>query len=96
MKAIVLIGAWPIAAWWRGYVASLLWAWFVVPTFALPFISAYQAAGIGLVVSLFSHWPDNDDNLSWEWVLAVLVKLGFYPLMVLALGAFWRWLQWGL
>jgi opacity protein-like surface antigen len=101
MKILVLLlGIWPIAAWWRGYVASVLWAWFVVPIFPLlPFVSAYQAAGVGLVISLFSHWPSDDkdgDDDDWKQTITAIIGMAFIPAFLLGLGAFWRWLQWGL
>lgn len=37
---------------WYGWAASVLWGWFVAPTFGAPAISVSQAAGISLVIGL--------------------------------------------
>ena len=36
--------------YWSGLTLSLLWAWFVVPVFAVPVLSVLQAYGLALVV----------------------------------------------
>lgn len=50
---------------WRGYVLSILWAWFVVPTFEVSEISAAAAMGlsmlIGLAVMAAPPTSDSDD-----------------------------------
>lgn len=54
-------------ALWRGYVLSILWGWFIVPTFGAPALSLVAAIGLSLVVGMFtahlsSKKKDEDDN----------------------------------
>lgn len=44
-----------IASMWRGYVLSILWAWFVVPLFGLPQLSIPLAIGISLIVGMLTN-----------------------------------------
>lgn len=44
----------PVALW-RGYVLSVLWGWFIVPTFNAPAIGVVTAMGISLVVGMFAY-----------------------------------------
>jgi len=39
----------------NGWVLSILWGWFMVPTFGLPTLSMPQAMGIALVVSYLTY-----------------------------------------
>lgn len=81
---LVLLG-WLLTGW----SLSLLWAWFVVPVFALPAISIWQAAGLSMVVKTFTYvvprgeQDPEGDKAHWERVVASLL----FP--VLALGFGW-------
>lgn len=44
-----------LAPIWSGFVASILWAWFVVPFFHVPLLSIPLAIGLDLVVRLFTY-----------------------------------------
>ena len=44
----------------RGYVLSILWRWFMVPTLGLPQLSVVQAIGIAMVVSFLTYHDDLD------------------------------------
>ena len=46
-----LLVAVPITIW-RGYVLSVLWAWFIVPLFGLPALSIPLAIGLMVIVSM--------------------------------------------
>lgn len=39
----------------HGYVLSVLWGWFVVPTFGVPTLGLVSAIGLSLVVSYLTH-----------------------------------------
>jgi hypothetical protein len=60
---------------WRGYVLSLLWLWFLVPTFGLAALSIPAALGVSLVVSMLTHRTDQSptqrDRSSSLWFLFV-------------------------
>ena len=47
-----------LASIWKGYVLTVLWAWFVVPIFGLPVLSLAPAIGISLMVSFLTHQSD--------------------------------------
>ena len=45
----------------NGYALSVLWGWFVVPTFGGPTLGVVPAIGIAMVVSYLTHQiPDNN------------------------------------
>lgn len=58
----------------RGFMISVLWAWFMVPTFSLPVLSIPQAIGLSLVVGAFhsSHGPSKDR----EWYVTLAIAVG--------------------
>jgi len=45
----------------KGWVLSILWSWFIVPTLGLPILSIPIAIGISIVVGLLTH-QYNDFN----------------------------------
>lgn len=50
---IALVMLVPVALW-RGYVLSVLWGWFIVPTFNAPALSLAMAIGVAIVVGMFT------------------------------------------
>lgn len=44
----------------RAYVLTTLWAWFVVPGFGLPQVSAYTAMGLSVIISLLTFQTPPD------------------------------------
>jgi hypothetical protein len=83
----------PVAALW-GWSVATLWEWFIVPAFALPAISAAQAIGLSLVVSLLAknpQKPEKDDDGIWFPVFKEIAKAAFRPLFAVAVG--WVYLQ---
>ncbi|MDP3726358.1 MAG: hypothetical protein Q8R36_04140 [bacterium] len=48
--ALIVVGS--IA---NGFVLSVLWGWFIVPTLGLPALSVVQAIGIAMVVSYLTY-----------------------------------------
>lgn len=59
----------------RGWVLSILWRWFMVPTLGLPALSVLQAIGIALVVGMLTHqsqhYPENKDEKTSTKVVRV-------------------------
>lgn len=39
----------------RGYVLSVMWGWFVVPTFGLPPLNIPIAIGLALIIAFTTH-----------------------------------------
>lgn len=70
----VLIGGIVVASTLlRGWVLSILWRWFMVPTLGLPALSIPQAIGIALVVGMLTHQSqhhleDKDEKTSTKVV----------------------------
>lgn len=79
----------PVVMIWRGYVLSILWAWFVVP-FGLPPLGIAGAIGLSYVVSLMSGVayidPLNDDDEPLERLLKAAGMAFFVPALGLLLG----------
>lgn len=65
---------------WTGYVASVLWGWFVVPTFSVAYINTLQGTGLILVTTLATakYRPMADNEKKGErWVFTFLTPLFF-------------------
>jgi hypothetical protein len=73
-----------VAMVWRGYVFSLLWAWFAVPIFGFAPLSIAQAIGVMVVVSFMTYhrtWNEaKDKDVKW----APFVMLFASPAVTLA------------
>ena len=59
--AIALIAAIYV---WSGYVLSVMWGWFIVPTFGLPALSIPTAIGVAMVAGMLAkqYIPNKDDG----------------------------------
>ena len=84
--AICLLG--PI---WSGYVLSILWTWFLVPTFHIHTITIPCAIGLNLIVSMLVV-KSQDIETSKEKKASSALAQGLamsivYPLVILAMGA---------
>lgn len=94
LAAVVLLVISPATTAWKGYVASLMWAWFVVPTFHLPILSIPAAIGLSYVVATIT--PAHVSNCIKEkesetkMVATSIATAFFYPLFLLGLGAIVR------
>jgi hypothetical protein len=59
---------WAIGSLWSGYVLTVLWMWFVVPTFHLPPLSVAAAIGLAIVIGYLTHQIDmNSQNKEESW-----------------------------
>lgn len=78
---------------WSGFVISKLWAWFIVPTFAVPPLSIIAAIGVFLVVSAFHpskfKKAKKDDEQIQTFIEATVFNL-LWPAIFLGVGAFWK------
>ncbi len=67
-----------------GFVLTVLWGWFVVPTFGLPQLSLVPAIGVSMVASYLSHqYIPSKDGDSFTSALAYSIT---YPLITLLFG----------
>ena len=74
----------PLALYYA-WAATYLWAWFVVPVFAVPQLSVLQMWGIlltlGMMRARFDTEKKNSDNFG-----SALFALAFAPLLTLGIG----------
>jgi hypothetical protein len=79
----------PLSVIWRGYALTVLWAWFVAPTFGLPELAIAPAIGLSLVVRYLTHQsdavktPEGDFGERMAKACAYALLL---PLLVLGIG----------
>ena len=85
---VILVALFVFTSLFRGYILSVLWGWFMVPTLGLPRLSVVQAIGIAIVVSFLTHQdtsyiPKKERKRSgWESLGVVIL----YPLIALLFG----------
>ena len=79
---------------WSGYVLSVLWGWFVVPTFAAPSLNVPTAIGLALVAQYLTHQMHKSEQKTFgEILLEGAIHSATKPLVSLAFGAVVRlWL----
>jgi len=73
----------------RGWVLSILWRWFMVPTLGLPALSIPQAIGIALVVGMLTHqsrhYPEDKDEKTSKKVVRFIEPF-LTPFVMLLIG----------
>jgi len=67
----------------NGWVLSVLWGWFVVPTFGLPSLSVVEAIGIALIAAFLTH---QYHSVPKEKTREYYLILFFSPLIALFIG----------
>ena len=71
----------------RGWVASILWGWFIVPVFHLPVLGVMQAWGLAIVVSVFTaHSTSTTSGKSTLTLFGEYTGAAIAPLFVLLVG----------
>ena len=84
-SAIILM---VLSAIFSGYALSVLWSWFIVPTFGLPAISIPVAIGISIIVGYMSRSvteKDEDESfgdIMTKGIITAITK----PAMALLIG----------
>ncbi len=72
-----------------GYALSILWGWFIVPTFGAPTLNIAPAVGIALVVNFLTH-PSPDKSKEEQdfnkWARKVAARGTLRPIVALCLG----------
>ena len=73
---------------WKGYVITILWAWFLVPAFSLPLLSVPVAIGISGIIALLVYVPkkSNTETETDIGKLAGMVVAHGYLLPLFSLG----------
>lgn len=80
-----IFGAFALTAILNGWVLSILWGWFAVPTFGLPALSIPSAIGVALVVSYltYQYIPDrNSDEDSAGRSISFIIARPFIALFI--------------
>lgn len=81
----IIVGAFSYIAF--GYSLTILWAWFIVPTFGLPQISLAEAIGIRMVTAFISPKIVKKDERPFSDVMSDAVAFSIvFPLLTLAVG----------
>ena len=70
-----------VSSIFNGYALSVLWGWFIVPTFGMPALGVVPAIGIAMVVSYLTHQTHesekkDDDGIGVKIFKAVILSLG--------------------
>ena len=91
MAALVVIGGvvgmfalLALSALWKGYVLTVLWGWFVVPTFGLPALALVPAMGLSLVVSFLTY--QHNATTQSKGTGEATAHAALMPLFVLGIG----------
>ena len=91
---IGMFGLLALGSIWNGFVLTLLWAWFIVPTFNLPALTLAPAIGVPLVVGFLTYQakPEQDGKDKTEALLDSVMHMALKPAVMLAIG--WIVKQW--
>lgn len=98
LGSLLLIFSWPLTVMWRGYVITILWAWFAVPATGVRQISIYEAVAALILFAAITPWhisPEDKREAGEELFLRLgLVTIG--PALILLMAWVWKTLQWGI
>lgn len=88
--AYILLGLvlWLPATAWLAYAASLLWGWFITPTFGIPVPGLWMIAGLLLVMRLpdITRPSDTDTRDLREKVNDSIATAAIAPLFLIGFG----------
>ena len=97
MIAAAMLSLVAIGAVWRGYVLTILWGWFVVPTFGMSPLALVPAIGLSVVVGYLTHQytpkavkPEDDGK--WDETVRAISHILRQPVFALLVG--WVVKQW--
>lgn len=78
-----------VSVLWNGYVLSILWGWFIVPTFEARPLAVLPAIGMAFVVRYLTHqydsYTDESKSLNERASIAIVVAL-LDPAVALLVG----------
>lgn len=78
----------PLGALWAGYVLSILWGWFIVPTFEARPLAVLPAIGVAMVVGYLTKQESatKDERSTGEKFAYSFAFMFLHPLIALAFG----------
>ena len=85
----VILMTLPFLAVWRGYALTILWRWFLQPTFGIQAPPLGTAVGLLFIVSLLSDLHvdhDRDDEVHVSGAIAALVRVWLTPGVCILFG----------
>jgi phosphate/sulfate permease len=69
---LVVLGGLILGPVWYGYVLSIMWSWFIVPTFHLPVLGKAIAIGLAITIKLITDQTKPDcvkkEKTFWETI----------------------------
>lgn len=82
-KVIAVLISIPVTAIWRGYVLTMMWAWFVMPL-GVRALGVAQAIGLAMIVGFLTHQrrPNDPTHTLMDAVVAAFLT----PAIALGLG----------
>ena len=89
MKYVVAMAMAFLVFVWRAFAVTVLWAWFIVPLFALPSLPVAGAAGITAMVALLvPNRVEKSDlkDLPLEKVVSMSIAAAGFPAVALFVG----------
>lgn len=89
ISCLLLIISMPIGALWSGYVLSVLWAWFIVPTFEARPLAVLPAIGVAIVVGYLTKQIDRYTDTNKSAAERIAESIGYIflsPAFALAFG----------
>lgn len=79
----------PLGALWNGYVLSVLWGWFIVPTFEIRPLGVLPAIGVAMVVGYLTKqmdtYVDKSKSIN-ERIIQSIVYMALGPAIALVFG----------
>jgi hypothetical protein len=84
-----VLAALALSSMWRGYVLTVLWGWFLVPTFGLSALALAPAIGLAVVVSFLTHQSDATKEQEGDFSTRMARAAGHalvMPALVLGIG----------
>ena len=88
MEFLLLIGSMIVSLVSSGWAASILWLWFVVPTFNISPISIAQAIGLSVVFRAFHGFDvSGEEKSTWE-VLMLTFKFVLMNVLIVIIAWF--------
>lgn len=75
-----------------GYTLSILWGWFIVPTFSLPQLSIPVAIGISIIINKMTKNPTQDKENEGGDLNEQLVKSFFFGVFMNLFALLMGWI----
>jgi len=86
LAGIIVLIMIPLIAILQGWVLTVLWGWFIVPTFRAPELSIAVAIGLTLIVGMFKDINIKNSEKSSEDRLVEAIATVLTPFVFLFLG----------